>query len=667
MNCIRTVSALLLAACLTVSASAAIPNGGAESTVTEAMTAASYWLDSRADDLLMTADEIGQMNRRFADGSGTMVFDLSESEERTDADALRRSLSRLEVPQRDLYVGGRKLHNDSYYARLSRAILGTGFTGSDHESLYAIATAYAPVRAIPTGDIIGYSADDPDDEMLATSLLIGEPFLIHQRCTIGDKVYYWGYCTNLNGWVSADDVGLCASKEEWLRLWKTEPDGRDFLVIAQDHVTTEPSLFCPDTADVKLMLGTRLRLVPAEELPEAVGERGTWHNYVAYLPVRAEDGSLSLEPVLLSQHYRISLGYVPYTRRNALELAFSCLGDRYGWGNMLDSFDCSGFVRAIHRCFGLELPRNTTWQLALPETDLKLTGMTDDEKRAVLAGLPAGTPMYFSGHTMLLCGAEGSMPYVISDTGSLSDSTGELKILRQYSVIVNSLTARRRSGNTWLTDLADALILPDLPRIDHCAVSVQRTEGAPAVTVRDGDTLLTEGRDYTLSLHDDHVTVLAAGSYLGAVLSPLPAYLDIPSDSPLFPAAQWAVGKNIICSDTHRFHPERLCTRADLLTMLFRAVGTAPQDASPLPAGIAPDAYYAEAVRWASEAGLLPDADTFLPGGSVAAADLARLCTVLAANDDALSQRLTAAEPPLAAEEPLTRAAVLQALYALLR
>ena len=54
------------------------------------------------------------------------------------------------------------------------------------------------------------------------------------------------------------------------------------------------------------------------------------------------------------------------TENNILNVAFTCLGNAYGWGGMLGNMDCSMYTRYVYRCFGLEIPRNTTWQQKIP-------------------------------------------------------------------------------------------------------------------------------------------------------------------------------------------------------------------------------------------------------------------------------------------------------------
>ena len=147
------------------------------------------------------------------------------------------------------------------------------------------------------------------------------------------------------------------------------------------------------------------------------------------------------------------------TQANILDVAFSCLGNRYGWGSMLGAMDCSAYTRAIYQCFGLDLPRNTTWQQKTPGKVKDLSKLSETEKQKYLETVPAGSLLYFTGHTMVYVGSEAGRAYVINSAGSLSNSDGVLNVRRMYSVILNPLTARRGSGKTWLSSINSVLTI----------------------------------------------------------------------------------------------------------------------------------------------------------------------------------------------------------------
>lgn len=80
----------------------------------------------------------------------------------------------------------------------------------------------------------------------------------------------------------------------------------------------------------------------------------------------------------------VSVGYLSLTNEEIIKQAFKCLGDRYGWGGMLESRDCSSYIREVYRCFGWILPRNTTGQLQMPVRKIELAGRRCSEKKQIL-------------------------------------------------------------------------------------------------------------------------------------------------------------------------------------------------------------------------------------------------------------------------------------------
>ena len=422
--------------------------------VTAEMCRSSYWrekLGKESDRVLMTSGEIDGLNAKILAKPETNMFDLENLPETYETYPAERSM-----PTGNFYVNGQKIDNEEYFGKMIKAISETGYSG-EMQTQYAVVTKRADMKDWPTEDIIGYSANDTDDEMQGSSMNVNEPFVIRQKCVVDGKTFYNGYSTNCAGWVPAECLAVCENKEEWLDAWKVDTAEKDFLVVAQDKITLEPSMYVPEISEVKLMLGTILKLVPENEMPETVAERGTWNNYVVYLPTRNADGKYVKQYALISQHYDVSVGFLPLTQGNVLDVAFTCLGSRYGWGGMLDSMDCSMYTRQIYRCFGLEIPRNTTWQTQIPDHISDISQMTDEEKLEFFDTIPVGSLLMFKGHITVYIGSENGKAYVISDTGSLSDSVGDVKVIGQMSVIVNPLDVRRGNGTTWLSNMIYAV------------------------------------------------------------------------------------------------------------------------------------------------------------------------------------------------------------------
>ena len=80
---------------------------------------------------------------------------------------------------------------------------------------------------------------------------------------------------------------------------------------------------------------------------------------------------------------------------------------------------------------------------------------------------------------------------------------------------------------------------------------------------------------------------------------------DVPADAYYAKAVAWAV-ENGITSGTGdgKFSPDAACTRAQCMTFLYRTVGSPAVSGSPAFTDVAADAYYADAVKWAEMNGI---------------------------------------------------------------
>jgi hypothetical protein len=90
-------------------------------------------------------------------------------------------------------------------------------------------------------------------------------------------------------------------------------------------------------------------------------------------------------------------------------------------------------------------------------------------------------------------------------------------------------------------------------------------------------------------------------------------FTDVKPGAYCYDAVKWAVSKGITAGTTATtFSPNQLCTRAQIITFLWRASGSPAPKGSGSVAGIGADAYYAKAVQWAAENNIIYP-QTFLP------------------------------------------------------
>lgn len=128
--------------------------------------------------------------------------------------------------------------------------------------------------------------------------------------------------------------------------------------------------------------------------------------------------------------------------------------------------------------------------------------------------------------------------------------------------------------------------------------------GDLVVTDKDGKKLeLTDkgNGQYTFTMPSGKVEV-AAEFVKEVEVSP---FADVATDAYYYDAVKWAVNKGITngVSET-LFGPDQACTRAQIVTFLWRAAGSPEPKSGSSFADVAADAYYAKAVAWAVENGI---------------------------------------------------------------
>lgn len=125
---------------------------------------------------------------------------------------------------------------------------------------------------------------------------------------------------------------------------------------------------------------------------------------------------------------------------------------------------------------------------------------------------------------------------------------------------------------------------------------------------KDGKKLtLTDKGDgkYTFVMPGSKVEVSASFAQVQKPEEPSP-YRDVSKDSYYYDAVQWASNKGITNGVADGvFAPDWICTRGQIVTFLWRSVGSPTPKTAEMPfADVAEDAYYAQAVLWAVENGI---------------------------------------------------------------
>lgn len=106
---------------------------------------------------------------------------------------------------------------------------------------------------------------------------------------------------------------------------------------------------------------------------------------------------------------------------------------------------------------------------------------------------------------------------------------------------------------------------------------------------------------YTFTMPSGKVTV--KGSFVEE--APVQIFKDVPVDAYYYEAVKWAAEKGITGGvGNGLFAPNQPCTRAQIVTFLWRAAGSPVVNYAMNMTDVAEDAYYGEAVRWALSEGI---------------------------------------------------------------
>ena len=329
------------------------------------------------------------------------------------------------------------------------------------------------------------------------------------------------------------------------------------------------------TSNMLLTMGTTLELADIENPNELIDNRAAYQNYAVWIPIRNEDGTYAKKLTLIPEHADVSAGYLPLTEKNIANVALEALGNTYGWGGALLSDDCSGYIRNVYKCFGLELARNTTWQSAMPMANVNMTDMCREERLMVLDALPFGSILFFNGHEMLYLGKENGKYYVISATGNILEPKEGLNRQRIRSTIINTLDTRRANGVTWLDSLT-VVNVPYWSLTSDNADSIPKQawyHDAVAFCMKNN---IMQGYQDNMFYPDEEITRCQLVKILWNLEGKPTAgetvtFIDVADDAWYADAVMWAVTENLIFGESNKtFLPDDTITREQLAAVLHR-------------------------------------------------------------------------------------------------
>ena len=301
-----------------------------------------------------------------------------------------------------------------------------------------------------------------------------------------------------------------------------------------------------------------------------------------------------------------------------------------------------------------------TGYVRIPETDTQkasaVTSSTQTAPKLTVAApvfKPDGTTSFRGTQTVeISCATPGASIYYTTDgttptstgtiySGAISlTSTTTIKAIavkadmNDSAVAAATFTRRSSSGGGGSVSIPDTKIPTGIYEHGTVTVSPESASKGDTVTItvapdkgytlesltvldKDGKALaLTDkgGGKYTFTMPAGKITVKAVFMDDNTMLN---FFTDVHAEDYYYDAVLWAAQKGITggMSDT-LFAPNQPCTRAQIVTFLWRAAGSPEPKALSSFADVPADAYYAKAVAWAVENGITEGTSdtTFAPG-----------------------------------------------------
>lgn len=420
------------------------------------MRQADFWIAGLRDPdrVVMSPERIAAFNEETRKNLPDKVYDLTAYPPSLTGGKLAGLVGERHFPGKPVYRNGQPV-SSSFFESLQREINIAGIR-EENPVCYAFTVRRTSLRTFPTHDLVTRTPGNREFDLIQeTAVDPAEPVLVLHTGLDGRWCFIQTY--NYRGWAPVCALAFSENRKTWLDY----VNAGNYLVVTGSKCRLGVNPFTPEFSELEFAMGAKLPLVRKEDVPEVVGNQSPEGNYVIKLPVRGRNGELYFEPALVPLGCDVSPGYLPFTRANIIRQAFKMKGERYGWGGMFKSRDCSALVLDLYRSFGFRMPRNADEQEQTAGKTVVLGAAGAGERTRLLGKLRSGATLHFPGHVMLYLGAHGGRYYVIHAIAACGDvkkqnpdgSPGRIPL---NGVIVTDLSLPRVNGKTLLESLTVA-------------------------------------------------------------------------------------------------------------------------------------------------------------------------------------------------------------------
>lgn len=411
-----------------------------ESSIPRYMKTSGYWISKlkNPDKIILSKNEIEKLNKEISKIAAGIT-----NLEKYPQTIKQQSLKKIFDDRTSWYINkkyykenGEIIFPDFYNTMTNNIDIGTKDTINIR---YAITTHYSDVRMFPTNEkaLSGKTSKDID-RLQEESLDMGTPLII--LCQTKDKLWSYAIAKTEEGWVETKNLAFTNRTTfiEWLNM-------KNFVVIIEDKADIIEGKKALTFVDY-VRMGTKFPYYPEEKYKVS---------YVIKIPSRNSKGLLEFKKAFINKR-DVHIGYLDYTQRYALKLAFKHLNEPYGWGGSNGEQDCSGYLSQIFNCFGILLPETSTQKIKCGKIiEFQKSDINEIKYISIIQNALEGISfVFFPGHIMLYIGNEDGVPYIIHAIWGVTsyDSQNNKTVNYINKVIVSDLDLGEEVAGNSLID-----------------------------------------------------------------------------------------------------------------------------------------------------------------------------------------------------------------------
>lgn len=336
--------------------------------------------EGSSEKVLLDRDGIRTLNRQMVADTPNMR-DMSSLPDTMSGQEVRDLIHKYELPSDERYEDGQTLITSEMREEVKHN-RNQNEIPEAVEVRRAVVVERCDLKGFPTEKTFHKHGDRHYDSIQETELLSSFPVAVVHTSADGNFVFVLSYF--YSGWIPSDNIAYCTNEEYML------------FASPQDYVTVLAKMI--ECGGIRFDMGATLPYVTEDA-----------DTYTVRIPKRdAATETLYLEEAVISKEDAVR-GSLDYSMKNYYRQAFLYLGTSYGWGGSGGGVDCSGFVCAVFRAFGIYLPRNTGEQSRHAGMILSL----ENDPSGVLDTVDQPAAVYRPGHVMLYLGKKNGTHYII--------------------------------------------------------------------------------------------------------------------------------------------------------------------------------------------------------------------------------------------------------------